>query len=86
GSYALPSNFEEVATGVLKVLNNLALIDIHFIQMMLVSKAGPKNGIFSFDELSSFSLHQPASEEFATEHVIVLRPSNLKSLNHWAQS
>lgn len=37
GSYALPSNFEEVATGVLKVLNNLALIDINFIQMMLVS-------------------------------------------------
>lgn len=38
GSYVLPSNFEEVATGVLKVLNNLALIDINFIQMMLVSK------------------------------------------------
>ncbi|KAL8232596.1 hypothetical protein R6Q57_002374 [Mikania cordata] len=35
GSYILPSNFEEVATGVLKVLNNLALIDINFIQMML---------------------------------------------------
>lgn len=35
GSYVLPSNFEEVATGVLKVLNNLALIDINFIQMML---------------------------------------------------
>ena len=33
----LPSNFEEVATGVLKVLNNLALIDISFIQKMLVS-------------------------------------------------
>lgn len=34
-SYALPSNFEEVATGVLKVLNNLALIDISFVQKML---------------------------------------------------
>ncbi|XP_057791864.1 uncharacterized protein LOC131008824 [Salvia miltiorrhiza] len=34
-SYVLPSNFEEVATGVLKVLNNLALIDISFIQKML---------------------------------------------------
>ncbi|KAJ6697139.1 hypothetical protein OIU85_003494 [Salix viminalis] len=30
GSYILPSNFEEVATGVLKVLNNLALLDIVF--------------------------------------------------------
>ncbi|GKC50202.1 hypothetical protein Tco_1072947, partial [Tanacetum coccineum] len=37
GSSALPSNFKEVATGVLKVLNNLAVIDINFIQMMLVS-------------------------------------------------
>ncbi|GMH31548.1 hypothetical protein Nepgr_033392 [Nepenthes gracilis] len=34
-SYVLPSNFEEVATGVLKVLNNLALMDISFIQQML---------------------------------------------------
>ncbi|XP_065878187.1 uncharacterized protein [Euphorbia lathyris] len=35
GSYVLPSNFEEVATGVLKVLNNLALLDITFLQGML---------------------------------------------------
>ncbi|PIA39480.1 hypothetical protein AQUCO_02600139v1 [Aquilegia coerulea] len=28
GSYVLPSYFEVVATGVLKVLNNLALLDI----------------------------------------------------------
>ncbi|KAK4402233.1 S phase cyclin A-associated protein in the endoplasmic reticulum [Sesamum angolense] len=34
-TYVLPSNFEEVATGVLKVLNNLALIDVTFIQKML---------------------------------------------------
>ncbi|XP_020270686.1 S phase cyclin A-associated protein in the endoplasmic reticulum-like [Asparagus officinalis] len=34
-SYILPSNFEEVATGVLKVLNNLALLDIAFLQRML---------------------------------------------------
>ncbi|KAE8699922.1 Detected protein of unknown function [Hibiscus syriacus] len=34
-SNALPSNFEEVATGVLKVMNNLALLDITFIQRML---------------------------------------------------
>lgn len=36
-SYVLPSNFEEVATGVLKVFNNLALVDIAFLQKMLVS-------------------------------------------------
>ncbi|XP_074304130.1 uncharacterized protein LOC141638681 [Silene latifolia] len=35
GSYVLPSNFEEVATGVLKVLNNLALMDITFMQQIL---------------------------------------------------
>ncbi|OMO52999.1 hypothetical protein COLO4_36885 [Corchorus olitorius] len=34
-SNSLPSNFEEVATGVLKVLNNLALLDIKFMQRML---------------------------------------------------
>ncbi|KAE8693946.1 Detected protein of unknown function [Hibiscus syriacus] len=34
-SNALPSNFEDVATGVLKVLNNLALLDITYIQGML---------------------------------------------------
>lgn len=35
-SDALPSNFEDVATGVLKVLNNLALLDLKFMQRMLV--------------------------------------------------
>uniref|UniRef100_A0A803M0X6 S phase cyclin A-associated protein in the endoplasmic reticulum N-terminal domain-containing protein n=1 Tax=Chenopodium quinoa TaxID=63459 RepID=A0A803M0X6_CHEQI len=35
GSYVLPTNFEEVATCVLKVLNNLALTDITFMQQML---------------------------------------------------
>lgn len=30
-------NFEEVATGVLKVLNNLAILDITLLQSMLVS-------------------------------------------------
>lgn len=34
-SYILPSNFEEVATGVLKILNNLALLDITLLQSML---------------------------------------------------
>jgi hypothetical protein len=33
----LPSNFEEVATGVLKVLNNMACLDITLLQHMLVS-------------------------------------------------
>ncbi|KAF6165528.1 hypothetical protein GIB67_015851 [Kingdonia uniflora] len=35
GSYVLPSNFEEAVTGVLKVLNNLALLDITLLQGML---------------------------------------------------
>ncbi|KAF6175091.1 hypothetical protein GIB67_039004 [Kingdonia uniflora] len=35
GSYVLPSNFEEAVTGVLKVLNNPALLDITLLQGML---------------------------------------------------
>ncbi|KAF8655749.1 hypothetical protein HU200_060906 [Digitaria exilis] len=35
-SAILPSNFEEVATGVLKVLNNMARLDINVLQCMLV--------------------------------------------------
>ncbi|KAF6134244.1 hypothetical protein GIB67_010043 [Kingdonia uniflora] len=38
GSYVLPSNFEEAVTGVLKVLNNPALLDITLLQGMLVSQ------------------------------------------------
>ncbi|XP_039146295.1 uncharacterized protein LOC120283651 [Dioscorea cayenensis subsp. rotundata] len=34
-SYVFPMNFEEVATGVLKVLNNLAILDITLLQSML---------------------------------------------------
>lgn len=36
-SFILPSNFDEVAAGVLKVLNNVALLDLVFLQQMLVS-------------------------------------------------
>lgn len=36
-SVVLPSNFEEVATGVLKVLNNVACLDMTVLQCMLVS-------------------------------------------------
>ncbi|XP_042470368.1 uncharacterized protein LOC122052750 isoform X1 [Zingiber officinale] len=35
GSYILPSNFEEAATGVLKVLNNMANLNISTLQSML---------------------------------------------------
>ncbi|XP_078430275.1 uncharacterized protein LOC144702200 isoform X2 [Wolffia australiana] len=34
-SYTLPSNFEEVATGVLKILNNISLLDVGLLQNML---------------------------------------------------
>lgn len=36
-SDVLPSNFENVAAGALKVLNNLAILDLKFMQRMLVS-------------------------------------------------
>ncbi|KAL1818369.1 hypothetical protein ACET3Z_013238 [Daucus carota] len=58
GSYVLPSNFEDAATGVLKVLNNLALIDINFIQMML-ARADLK---MEFFHLMSFLLSHCTSK------------------------
>jgi hypothetical protein len=52
----LPSNFEEVATGVLKVLNNMARLDITLLQHMLVSVLHEKkDGCYSQTEINVVS-------------------------------
>ncbi|KAL8091446.1 uncharacterized protein LOC141693225 [Apium graveolens] len=58
GSHVLPSNFEDAATGVLRVLNNLALIDVNFIQIML-ARADLK---MEFFHLMSFLLSHCTSK------------------------
>lgn len=55
-SYVLPSNFEDAATGVLKVLNNLALLDIMFLQRMLVSYFPCVAFCFCDTDFSNFAL------------------------------
>ncbi|KAJ6422344.1 hypothetical protein OIU84_027326 [Salix udensis] len=71
GSYILPSNFEEVATGVLKVLNNLALLDIIFMQRMLV-------GFLTLECLSLLGYFAL----FHTENQVVLRWGKCPTILH----
>ncbi|VFQ82133.1 unnamed protein product [Cuscuta campestris] len=80
-SYVLPSNFEEVATGVLKVLNNLALIDISFIQTML---ARPDLKM-EFFHLTSFLLsHCTNNWALATDQVGLLLMESLSLLGYFS--
>ncbi|XP_073140941.1 uncharacterized protein [Henckelia pumila] len=68
-SYVLPSNFEEVATGILKVLNNLALIDVTFIQKML---ARPDLKMEFFHLMSFFLAHCTNNWGAATDKFQIL--------------
>lgn len=79
--YVLPSNFEEVATGVLKVLNNLALIDINFIQRML-ARADLKMELF---HLMSFLLsHCTSKWGVASDQIGLLLLESLLLLGYFA--
>lgn len=80
-SYVLPSNFEEVATGVLKILNNLALLDITFVQRML-SRSDLK---VEFFHLMSFLLsHCTSSWRKATDQVGLLLLESLLLLGYFS--
>ncbi|KAG5618501.1 hypothetical protein H5410_018325 [Solanum commersonii] len=80
-SYVLPSNFEDVATGVLKVLNNLALIDISFIQKML---ARPDLKM-EFFHLMSFLLSYSTSKwGTATDQIGLLLLESLPLLGYFS--
>lgn len=81
GSYVLPSNFEEVATGVLKVLNNLALIDINFIQMML---ARPDLKMEFFHLMSYLLSHCTSKWGVATDQTGLLLLESLLLLGYFA--
>ncbi|CAI8584769.1 unnamed protein product [Vicia faba] len=81
GSFILPSNFEEVATGVLKVLNNVALLDLAFLQRML-AMPDLKMEIF---HLMSFLLSHCASRWKApNDQIGSLMLESLSLLGHFA--
>ncbi|KAF5477102.1 hypothetical protein F2P56_003777 [Juglans regia] len=80
-SYVLPSNFEEVATGVLKVLNNLAILDLKFMQRML-ARSDLK---MEFFHLMSFLLSYCTSKwKIASDKVGLLLLESLLLLSHFA--
>ncbi|EXC11028.1 hypothetical protein L484_015248 [Morus notabilis] len=81
GLYALPSNFEEVATGVLKVLNNLALLDLKFLQRML---ARPDLKMEFFHLLSFLLSHCNGKWKTASDQVGMLLLESLSLLGHFA--
>ncbi|XP_047337958.1 S phase cyclin A-associated protein in the endoplasmic reticulum-like isoform X2 [Impatiens glandulifera] len=77
----LPSNFDEVATGVLKVLNNLALIDITFLQSML-GRPDLKMELF---HLMSFLLSYCSSNwRVAVDRIGLLLLESLSLLGYFA--
>lgn len=80
-SFILPSNFEEVATGVLKVLNNVALLDLAFLQRML-AMPDLKMEIF---HLMGFLLSHCASRwKSPNDQVGLLMLESLSLLGHFA--
>lgn len=81
GTYVLPSNFEEVATGVLKVLNNLALLDITLMQTLLART----DLQMEFFHLMSFLLsHCTSKWKSATDQVGLLLLESLLLLGYFA--
>ncbi|KAK1553855.1 hypothetical protein Q3G72_004531 [Acer saccharum] len=80
-SYMLPSNFEEVTTGVLKVLNNLALLDILFLQRML---ARPDLKMEFFHLMSFLLSHCTSKWKVASDQVGLLLLESLLLLGYFA--
>ncbi|XP_059641490.1 uncharacterized protein LOC132283543 [Cornus florida] len=80
-SYVLPSNFEAVATGVLKVLNNLALIDITFMQRML---ARPDLKMEFFHLMSFLLSHCTSKWKVATDQIGLLLLESLLLLGYFS--
>ncbi|XP_075107684.1 uncharacterized protein LOC107803053 isoform X2 [Nicotiana tabacum] len=80
-SFVLPSNFEDVATGVLKVLNNLALIDISFVQKML---ARPDLKMEFFHLMSFLLSHCTSKWGGATDQIGLLLLESLSLLSYFS--
>ncbi|KAJ0973846.1 hypothetical protein J5N97_015811 [Dioscorea zingiberensis] len=80
-SYVLPMNFEEVATGVLKISNNLAILDITLLQSML-ARSDLK---MEFFHLMSFLLsHCTTKWRAANDQVGLLLLESLLLLGYFA--
>ncbi|XP_050378618.1 uncharacterized protein LOC126795930 isoform X2 [Argentina anserina] len=77
----LPSNFEDVATGVLKVLNNLALLDLKFMQKTL---ARPDLKMEFFHLMSFLLSHCTIKWKVANDQVGLLLLESLLLLGHFA--
>ncbi|KAJ3673133.1 hypothetical protein LUZ60_006507 [Juncus effusus] len=80
-SIVLPSNFEEVATGVLKVLNNLACSDITLLQYML---ARPDLKMEFFHLISFLLTHCTTKWKTANDQVGLLLLESLMLLSYFA--
>ncbi|KAJ3697937.1 hypothetical protein LUZ61_001642 [Rhynchospora tenuis] len=80
-SLVLPSNFEEVATGVLKVLNNLACLDITVLQCML---ARPDLKMEFFHLISFLLTHCTNKWKTANDQVGLLLLESLLLLGYFA--
>ncbi|GLU12453.1 hypothetical protein SLE2022_291330 [Rubroshorea leprosula] len=80
-SYVLPSNFEEVATGVLKVMNNLALLDIKFMQRIL---ARPDLKMEFFHLMSFLLSHCNSKWKVPNDQIGLLLLESLLLLGHFA--
>ncbi|KAI5330191.1 hypothetical protein L3X38_029589 [Prunus dulcis] len=80
-SDVLPSNFEDVATGVLKVLNNLALLDLKFMQRTL---ARPDLKMEFFHLMSFLLSHCTSKWKVANDQVGFLLLESLLLLGHFA--
>lgn len=80
-SFILPSNFEEVATGVLKVLNNVALLDLVFLQRIL---ARPDLKMEIFHLMSFLLSHCTSRWKAPNDQVGSLMLESLSLLGHFA--
>ncbi|KAK4750447.1 hypothetical protein SAY87_003929 [Trapa incisa] len=80
-AYILPSNFEEVATGALKFLNNLAFIDITFLQKML---ARPDLKMEFFHLMSFLLSHCNSKWKSSNDQAGLLLLEALLLLGHFA--
>ncbi|KAJ1421843.1 hypothetical protein SESBI_13481 [Sesbania bispinosa] len=80
-SSILPSNFEEVAAGVLKVLNNVALLDLVFLQRML---ARPDLKMEIFHLMSFLLSHCSSRWKAPNDQVGSLMLESLSLLGHFA--
>ncbi|KAH9331731.1 hypothetical protein KI387_003839, partial [Taxus chinensis] len=80
-TYMLPANFEEVATGVLKIMNNLARLNLTLVQSML---ARPDLQMEFFHLMSFLLSHCTCKWKTATDQVALLLFETLLLLGYFA--